>query len=488
MKLVKSLLLATAGGLVAVTGATAADLGGIKKPAAVEYVRVCNAYGAGFFYIPGTQTCLRVSGRARWESEWVTPFNANDGNGGGFGYRAIGRLALDARTQSEYGPVRAFVRLDVAYRSGRFASGSARSIGLGFRVGSGGENPGTGYEQAQTQVDLESAFVQFAGFTAGRLATFFEFGSDQSFRGVGGAQGFSVTQLAYTATFGSGFSATLAIEDPINRRQAAGYVTYDPQTGLPISLGGVGPYVAATPWGGSYYGGNKGIPDIVGVLRVDQGWGSAQLSGVLHAVNYGFAPNGVNPDTDYGYALQAGVKINLPMLAPGDNIRAQVTYGKGVTQSVVSGFCGYATTGICVLGKASNFAGNLNALDSVYTGDPVNGFATKLTTTYGAVAYLTHYWTPTVRQTLGGAFAKIDYAGSTQLADVTLWTASTAVIWSPIKDLDIGAEVLYANVRGGHGYALSGNSATAASKIFTRANGGSSEDQWGFRLRVQRDF
>jgi len=480
MKLVKSLLLASAAGLAAVSGASAADLGGVKKPAPAEYVRVCNAYGAGFFYIPGTQTCLRVAGRARFETEFVTPKNQNDGNGGGVGYRAIGRIALDARTQSEYGPVRAFVRLDVAYRSGRYASGSAERLGLG------GRQSATGYEQVQTAVDLESAFIQFGGLTAGRLASFFDFGADVSWRGVGGAGGFSVNQLAYTATFGSGFSATLAIEDPVNRRQAIGYVTYAaPFNGLPTALG------AASAAGGSYYGGNKSIPDVVGVLRVDQGWGSAQLSGVLHAVNYGFAANGPNPDTDYGFAVQGGVKINLPMLAPGDNFQVEGSYGHGVTQNVISGFCGYGTLAICGIGKNGSYAANLNAFDAVYTGTAATGFATKLTNSYGVTASFTHYWTPTIRQNLVGAYAKLDYAASTGISDVTLWTASSAVIWSPIAALDIGAEVLYANVRGGRGLALGGGGTTygrPGSGATAGFAGGAGEDQWGFRLRIQRDF
>ncbi|MGO4389291.1 porin, partial [Microvirga sp. 2YAF29] len=50
MKLVKSLLLGSVAGLAAVAGAQAADLPA-KKAAAVEYVRVCSTYGAGFFYI-----------------------------------------------------------------------------------------------------------------------------------------------------------------------------------------------------------------------------------------------------------------------------------------------------------------------------------------------------------------------------------------------------------------------------------------------------
>ena len=64
MKLVKSLLLGSAAGLAAVAGAQAADLP-VAKAAPVEYVRVCSTYGAGFFYIPGTETCLRVGGRVR---------------------------------------------------------------------------------------------------------------------------------------------------------------------------------------------------------------------------------------------------------------------------------------------------------------------------------------------------------------------------------------------------------------------------------------
>src|SRR3954464_1296280 len=69
VKLVRIALLGSAAGLCAVARAQAADLP-VKKTAPVEYVRVCTAYGAGFFYIPGTDTCLRVGGRARFEYEF----------------------------------------------------------------------------------------------------------------------------------------------------------------------------------------------------------------------------------------------------------------------------------------------------------------------------------------------------------------------------------------------------------------------------------
>src|SRR5947208_17025420 len=63
MKMVKSLLLGSAAGLVAVAGAQAADLPVKAKP--VEYVKVCSVYGEGFFYIPGTDSCLKIGGYVR---------------------------------------------------------------------------------------------------------------------------------------------------------------------------------------------------------------------------------------------------------------------------------------------------------------------------------------------------------------------------------------------------------------------------------------
>ncbi|MGB7431601.1 MAG: porin, partial [Ahrensia sp.] len=64
---IKSLFLGSAAALVAVSGARAADAVVIPEPELVEYVRVCDTYGTGFFYIPGTETCLAISGYVRYE-------------------------------------------------------------------------------------------------------------------------------------------------------------------------------------------------------------------------------------------------------------------------------------------------------------------------------------------------------------------------------------------------------------------------------------
>src|SRR6201997_3863621 len=63
MKMVKSLLLGTAAGLVAVAGAQAADMP--VKAAPVQYVKICTLYGDGFYYIPGTDTCIKIGGYIR---------------------------------------------------------------------------------------------------------------------------------------------------------------------------------------------------------------------------------------------------------------------------------------------------------------------------------------------------------------------------------------------------------------------------------------
>ena len=67
MKL-KSLLFGSAAVIAAGTGAQAADLPTVEP---VEYVRICDAFGTGFYYIPGTDTCLRIAGYVRVELQWV---------------------------------------------------------------------------------------------------------------------------------------------------------------------------------------------------------------------------------------------------------------------------------------------------------------------------------------------------------------------------------------------------------------------------------
>src|SRR5437588_4619097 len=110
MKMVKSLILGSAAGLLAMGGAQAADLP--VKAKAVEYVRVCSLYGAGFFYIPGTDTCIKLGVYMRIDTTfnggiYDQPAWSGDlvvGNRYRDSYASRSRMAftVDTRTATEY--------------------------------------------------------------------------------------------------------------------------------------------------------------------------------------------------------------------------------------------------------------------------------------------------------------------------------------------------------------------------------------------------
>ncbi|MCJ2006566.1 porin, partial [Methylobacterium sp. J-092] len=284
----------------------AADLP-VKKAAPIEYVRVCSAYGAGFFYIPGTDTCLRLSGRARFDAAYQPSYSRQNGsnNGDSTGYRTRLRINLDARTQTAYGTLRAFVRLEAGSGSGYSGLGTS---GTTQRIGNA--YPGLGIDsfgRLQQYVNADKAFIQFAGFTAGRASSFFDFYA-HDFELAGATAGSDVSStnlLAYTATLGNGFSATISAEDPTFRRTPifspttnASNVTLNTaaaafgQTNSPIPVF-IG-YTGANPTRYSFVDGieRNRMPDFVGALRYDAAWGSAQLTAAVHELNVGNVANG----------------------------------------------------------------------------------------------------------------------------------------------------------------------------------------------------
>lgn len=436
MKLVKSLLLGSVAGLAAVSVASAADLPS-RKAAPVEYVRVCSAYGAGFFFIPGTDTCLRISGRVRAEYRYLETFGrAADATG----WRARAQLNLDARTQTAYGTLRTFFRFEHTRNSGNY--GAAGQLGGGAGV----------------TVDLNKAFIQWAGITAGRATSFFDFYANSVIWGrLAGTDtyGRDPIVLAYTATFGSGFSATLSLEDPTTRRLRAGVFANE-----------------------ILYAGQR-MPDIVGNIRVDQAWGSAQLSAGVRQLNVlNRTPAGNFAGTTYGFGIQGGLKVNLPMLAAGDHLWLQAAYAEGANDYVLNG------VGIPGLGS-TNITGGDAYLD-------VFGNVKKAKA-FGVTVAFVHFWTPTIRQGIGASYARLDYAASVEtpfiagtavrpagaLVDASEFRIGTNLIWSPVSGFDIGVEVLYARVDP-RGRVINTNKANGASL--------GSEDAWEARLRFQRDF
>src|SRR6202162_3167253 len=171
MKMVKSLILGSAAGLLAVRGAQAADLP--VKAKAVECVRICSLYGAGFFYIPGTDTCIKLGGYLRVD----TTFNGSiydqpawSGDlGQGNRYRdyfaARSRMALtvDTRTATEYGVVRTFGQADFQFNNFGSQSGSTSSSGPGSGIGAAGSSGGTGFVTAGQLSGLNGSLLNNPG-------------------------------------------------------------------------------------------------------------------------------------------------------------------------------------------------------------------------------------------------------------------------------------------------------------------------------------
>lgn len=135
---IKSLLLGSAAALAVVSGAQAADAIVAAEPEPMEYVRVCDAFGTGYFYIPGTETCLKISGSVRFAYDWSDDnVDTNDD----FTTRA--RVEFTTASDSEIGTIGSYIRLE-------------------------------GTSDASDNVGVEQAYITVGGFRAGYSVTFWD--------------------------------------------------------------------------------------------------------------------------------------------------------------------------------------------------------------------------------------------------------------------------------------------------------------------------
>jgi hypothetical protein len=141
----KRLFMSSAAALTAFSGAQAADAIVAAEPEALEYVRVCDAYGAGYFYIPGSETCLKIGGYARFQVD----FGRNKSGTSDWDATSRGQVELDTRTETEIGVLRGFI---------------------GLRGDSDTDDDKT--------VTLHQAFIEAAGFRAGKFLSWWDDGID----------------------------------------------------------------------------------------------------------------------------------------------------------------------------------------------------------------------------------------------------------------------------------------------------------------------
>jgi hypothetical protein len=339
---------------------------------------------------------------------------------------------------------------------------------------------------------MTRAFIQIAGFTFGKATSFFDFISSAA---VAYNAGYTYSPDtgdggqnvgSYTAQFGNGLSATVGIEqsrrnNTVNLDLAAGTTFFG---SLGASADNLGPATNTTfaPNGGQF----SNVPDIVGNVRIDQAWGSAQFSAVAHQVGGGYyvlpsgglGVGGINeanghPDDKWGWGASVGLRLNAPMFGPGDYFQAAGVYTEGAfryasnTPGGNGGSMGLFSGATMGFGHTDDawFRGNA-AGTSLGLGTTDNTI--QLTTAWSVFASYEHFWTPSLRTSLYGSYLDVSYNGTAKtmfcagIAAATgafggaggagcnpnwsTWNIGSRSQWNITKDLYVGVDVIYSKL------------------------------------------
>jgi hypothetical protein len=523
MTLIKSILLGSAAGIVAVASAQAADLPTHKAAPVVQYVQICNVGGITGWTLPGSDTCVKLSG---YITAQFTGGNLTNQYNWGGGVESAVRTQLDpfAVPQADQrilvegtdtaSPI--FFAVPGNYINGvlvpagtpgstfhaagslvgitnpntqtgtfnRPATGWTTRANFGFSFASNtaygplighfdinSEN-GNGFDNTGNSTYLNTGYLTWAGITAGKAQSFYSFtGGGDNWANIFSPdqKGFNEPDLlAYTASFGGGFSATIAAQSPGTNGGSGG--------GTDFGAGNIG-VNAFTP--GSITFGGQRWPDIVGALHVKQGWGEAQISGVIHDVNvkdYNF--NGTFPVSDtcgilgssicnasegkVGWGIDAGVKWNIGWFGAGDNILVTGSY----TQNAVW----YSGLPDGMWGENGQVNGNGQPmyLSDAFFNPLTNSWATPRA--WSVTAIVEHHFTPQFYVDLEGSVGQILWSnqgngcgsfvgcsiGNVALLNLnngsgvgaisphaTSWIVGADLGWNPVTNLNFDLELMY---------------------------------------------
>ena len=500
MTLIKSILLGSAAGIVAVATAQAADLP-TRKAAPVEYVRVCNVGGITGWTLPGSDTCVKFSGYLTAQVEGgnlSTQYNygsigdaataaANPlvpqsaavaaalAGVSGLNSRNTQRVLLQASAAQNN---QTFNRNQVGWTSRmNFGFDFASNTAYGPLIGHFDINAesGSGFDTTGGYTYVNTGYVTWAGITAGKAQSFYSFtgGGDNWANFLSPDQkGFNEPNLiAYTASFGGGFTATIAAQSQGCNGGGPNSILGSACT-LPGGSGG-GTNVAAQTL---QFGGQK-WPDFVGALHVKQGWGEAQVSGVIHDVNvedtaYNAAPfNTVTGSAgcgltslapcnaqhnQIGWGIDAGVKINLPSFGAGDDALLTGAYSKSAVWYAGMG------PGEMMWGEGGQVNGNGQPmyLSDAFFNPVTNQWSTP--TAWSVTALIEHHFTPQFYLDLEGSVGQIKWSnmgggcsilglgcGVASFAQgaispsATTWILGADLGWSPVTNLNFDLELMY---------------------------------------------
>lgn len=196
-----ALLAAVAASTASFSHAADAVVAGDPEP--MEYVRVCDAFGTGYFYIPGTETCLKFGGYVRFDVQGGDALGRDtdlDGDGDAFDARARSMLAISTASDTEMGPLRTYTELRFNYHGGY----------------EGPNYSSSGYD-AGTDIFLYQAYIDFYGFRIGKgesaFSTYTNFAGNVIQDWVTKYGPFETNFIAYNYDNGNGLTGVLSIED-----------------------------------------------------------------------------------------------------------------------------------------------------------------------------------------------------------------------------------------------------------------------------------
>jgi hypothetical protein len=316
---------------------------------------------------------------------------------------------------------------------------------------------------------LETAYVRFAGFTFGAARdNFAQMPSLTYGAGHWGSFANGAKQIAYTHSFGGGFSATLALQDHMDTLASS-------------ASGGISS-------GSSYsrdnpYFAHRSIPQVVGRLDLMQGWGSLSVAGAVANI-VGRNQNDSFRASETVWAVTGGATFNLPMLARGSKLYLTAAYADGMTE--------YTTnwTSVKTTAYARDAGGYvMNHPSYVFEAGPDRIETVK---SWNMAALLEHYWTPQWRSVGWASYGQVEapttaagrtWNGINGFGDATVWNVGTNLAWLPTRNFEIGVEVIYARVsQDVNGGAKLDN--TPTNEVMYRDK---SSNVTG-RLRVERNF
>jgi hypothetical protein len=185
----KTLFFGSVAALGFASASYAADAIVAAEPEPLEYVKVCDAYGVGYFYIPGTETCLKIGGQVRTEGFWHDAYQPDHKIGTQWHTRA--ELHVDTATDTEFGAL----KTNTVYRWDS-SEGSNSTKLLFANISLGGFLVGKADSQFSSFADYAGDIIQDDVISYGPGPTNTE-----------------LNQLTYTYDAGNGFSAMVSLED-----------------------------------------------------------------------------------------------------------------------------------------------------------------------------------------------------------------------------------------------------------------------------------